>query len=83
MPFSGSDALSVTQAPSAIWFPSAGYGARTVPRGLSWTKLSSCSTVAGGTSSPYWIATPPCSRLWTSCAWLTGSSYEPQITGTS
>ena len=36
-----------------------------------------------GTSSPYWIATPPCSRLWTSCAWLTGSSYEPQMTGTS
>ena len=42
-----------------------------MPRGFSWTKLSSCSTVAGGTSSPYWIATPPCSRLWTSCAWLT------------
>ncbi len=34
----------------------------------------SCWTVACGTSSPYWTAIAPCSRLWTSCAWLTGSS---------
>jgi hypothetical protein len=40
---------------------------------LSYAGVKRITIVACGTSLPYWMKTPPCSRLCTSWPWLTGS----------